>query len=73
MSAADKAVDQISGEWSLHTYQSCFDFLLENKKQIKKLPIEIDLGWVKGHQKGEKKWWSRMNPLMDLRAKVFLF
>lgn len=70
--AVDKSVDQISGEWPLHTPQSCFDFLLGIKNWIKKLPINIDLGWVKDHQKSDKDWSGKINNLVDLRAKAFL-
>ena len=65
-------MDQITGEWPLQTSQSCFDFLLEIWNRIKQLPIKIDIGWVEGHQKGEKDWWGQMNYLVDLQAKAFL-
>ena len=59
--ALDESNDQIHGDWPLHTSQKCYDFFfLEIKNRIKKIPIDIKIGWVKGYQSGQRDWWGKI-------------
>lgn len=35
-------------------------FPLEIKNRIKKIPIDIKIGWVKGYQSGQRDWWGKI-------------
>ena len=68
----EAAVDQAGGDWPLNVRQECFDYLQEIRNRIKLLPIDVDIGWVKGHKKGKKTWWHLQNNFCDLKAKEYL-
>ena len=68
----EAAVDQAGGDWPLNVRQECFDYLQEIRNRLNLLPIEVDIGWVKGHKKGKKTWWHVQNDFCDLKAKEYL-
>ena len=52
--------------------QECFDYLQEIRNCIKLLPLEVGIGWVKGHKKSKKTWWHLQNDFCNLKAKKYL-
>ena len=51
-----------------------YDMIMECRKLLDQLPIEVEFKWIEGHQDSKGKrldWWARQNIRMDQRAKRF--
>ena len=70
----ESAKDQAEDDYFLKIQQSSFDVILDIRRRVKELPINIKWRWIKGHarEKGFRlNWWHLMNEKMDKLAKKF--
>ena len=71
----ESAKDQAEDDYFLKIQQSSFDIILDIRRRVKELPINIKWRWIKGHarEKGFRlNWWHLMNEKMDTLAKKFM-
>ena len=70
----ESAKDQAEDDYFLKIHQSSFDIILDIRRRVKDLPINIKWRWIKGHarEKGFRvNWWHIMNEKMDTLAKKY--
>lgn len=70
-SDGEGAIKKASSTSRLHHSQASFDLLQKIREQLRKLPINIDWKWVKGHQSGKLSLVARLNKLCDETAKAY--
>ena len=71
----ESALGQAEDDYFLKIHQSSFDIILDIRKRVKDLPINIKWRWIRGHarEKGFRtNWWHLMNEKMDALAKQFM-
>ena len=71
----ESAKDQAEDDFFLKIHQPSFDIILDIRRRIKELPINIKWRHIKGHakQKGlPQDWWTQMNDKMDTLAKAYM-
>ena len=64
--------DQAEEAYFLKMHQSSFDIILDIRRRVKDLPINIKWRWIRGHarEKGFRtNWWHLMNEKVDALAK----
>ena len=72
----EQALIEASGDWPLCPSRADFDMLTDIRAKIKRLPIQINWRWIKGHQDDDVSYddldeWAKANVLVDNIAKAY--
>ena len=74
----ESVIKKLQQDWLPSPKDSHYDLLLDCKRRMEKLPIDVQFRWIEGHQDEKSKswgrldWWALQNIRMDSKAKKHL-
>jgi hypothetical protein len=71
----ESAIKTLWAEKDPKVHATDYHMVMECRQQIKALPMEVEIMWIRGHQDmvagAVLDWWARQNVRMDARAKIY--